>query len=130
MVQLPKLQIKQAVLETDLPDLASNYQEDYDGLLECERKIQEAFKRIQLNPLQEGKQCRFDPLKGFRSMKVFSSSGLQRTTHSKPDLRIIYDYDSGNNSVTIICIGFRRKELPRPADDPYSKAASRYHDLS
>lgn len=111
----------------DIPDLAKEFSEDPDGLQECITLIQKELERIRLHPEQQGKGCVYEPLKsaGYRKVKLFSSKALRSEKGSKPDLRLIYKYDQSTDTVRVESVGFRVKETPRPAHDPYSKAKSR-----
>lgn len=127
MSQQTKLQLEQEVIEADIPGLAADFDDDEDGLQECMGRVQDALNRIRIFPLREGKECEYEPLRseGCRSVKLFASNDSQRTPGSKPELRIIYRYVDNRDIVQVLSIGFRRKQRPRPAHDPYNLASTR-----
>jgi mRNA-degrading endonuclease RelE of RelBE toxin-antitoxin system len=125
MVQQTTLRLELEVVQVDIPDLEAAFGDNGSGLQECMVRVQEELERIRNHPDREGKECEYEPLKGFRKVKQFSSSVFQRTSGGKPDLRIIFRYDEPLDTVTVVSIGFRVKQIPRPAHDPYSKASHR-----
>jgi len=115
------------VLDVDIPDIAAAFGNDIKGQRECMERLENALDRIRLNPDREGTWCEFEPLKsaGSRKVKEFSSKSLERTKEAKPDMRIIYRYDGGQDTVRVDSMGFRVRVRPRPDHDPYSKAERR-----
>jgi hypothetical protein len=87
--------------------------------------LMQGLERIRLNPPGVGKQCKYPPLQHCRSLKVYASKALEIATGTRPALRIVYDYDQAKDTVNIRSMGFRRAVMPRPDDDPYSKASKR-----
>jgi hypothetical protein len=131
MVSKTKLLLEQEVRTVDIPAIIEKFINDAEASKECVDMIQNELKRIKNSPNNMGKLCEYEPLAsaGWRKVKLFSSKRLQTTQGATPDLRIIYKYEQENNIVKIHSIGFRIKERPRPAHDPYSRAEIRYVEL-
>lgn len=127
MSKQTKIVLEQEVLDFDMHEIAAVYQNNLNGLAECEVRITQELERIRAYPDRQGKLCEYEPLKsaGCRKVKMFSSHSLQLKPGEKPDMRIIYRYDEDRDIVRVDSIGFRLKEKPRPERDPYSKAAQR-----
>lgn len=125
MSQSTKQRFHQEIRTVDLPSIVNKFGEDHQSLLVCQQMIDAALNRIRLYPNQEGKPCEYEPLltNGFRKVKVFSSN--KNLAGEKPDLRIIYRFNSNDDAVEILAIGFRIKARPRPPEDPYSRAEIR-----
>ncbi len=128
MAQQTKLQLEQEVIQVDIPGLSVDFGDDHEGLQECVRRVQESLNRIRIFPDREGKECEFEPLRsaGCRSVKLFTNADSQKTPGNKPELRIIYRYKAEEDVVQVLSIGFRRKQRPRPAHDPYNLASTRF----